>query len=59
MGLNRKIMTTAYQKGQKVLTPDGEGIIEEIQGDTIVVKLNNSELKTYHPDQLSDDSDAG
>jgi hypothetical protein len=52
-------MTTTFQKGQKVITPDGEGIIEEIQNDAIIVKFANGELKTYSPDQLSDDSDAG
>ena len=56
---NQKIMTTTFQKGQKVITPDGEGIIEEIQNDAIIVKFANGELKTYSPDQLSDDSDAG
>ena len=52
-------MTTVFEKGQKVITPDGGGIIEDIQGDAIIVKLDNGELKTYGPDQLSDDSDAG
>ena len=52
-------MITAFQKGQKVLTPDGEGIIEEIQGEAIVVRLDNGELRTYHANQLCDDSAAG
>jgi len=56
---NQKIMTTVFQKGQKVITPDGGGLIEEIQANAIIVKLDNGELKTYRPDQLSDDSDAG
>jgi preprotein translocase subunit YajC len=58
-GANQKIMTTTFQKGQKVTTPDGGGIIEEIQADAIIVRLDNNELRTYHPEQLSDDSDAG
>lgn len=58
-GSNRNTMTTTFQKGQKVATPDGAGVIEEIQGDEIIVKLNSNELKTYHASQLSDDSDAG
>ena len=52
-------MTTVFQKGQKVITPDGGGLIEEIQANAIIVKLDNGELKTYRSDQLSDDSDAG
>jgi hypothetical protein len=57
--LKKQIMTTVFEKGQKVLTPDGGGIIEDIQGDAIIVKLDNGQLKTYGLDQLSDDSDAG
>lgn len=57
--VNQNAMTTTFQKAQKVLTPDGEGIIEEIQADAIIVRLDNGEIKTYHPNDLSDDSAAG
>jgi hypothetical protein len=52
-------MNTNFQKGQKVLTPDGQGLIEEIIGEKITVKLNSGELRTYTADQLEDDSDQG
>lgn len=52
-------MNTNFQKGQKVLTPDGLGLIEEIIGDKITVKLNAGELTTYSADEIEDDSDQG
>ncbi|GAA4099218.1 hypothetical protein [Mucilaginibacter panaciglaebae] len=52
-------MNTNFQKGQKVLTPDGEGLIEDIIGDKIMVKLNSGQLTTYLSDQIEDDSDQG
>jgi preprotein translocase subunit YajC len=52
-------MNVNLTKGQKVITPDGEGVVEEIMAEKITVKLNDGPLNTYHPDQLEDDSDAG
>ena len=52
-------MNTNLQKGQKVLTPDGQGLVEEIIGDKITVKLYTGELTTYPADQIEDDSDQG
>jgi preprotein translocase subunit YajC len=52
-------MNANLKKGQKVITPDGEGIVEEIIAEKVTVKLSNSQLKTYDSDQLEDDSDAG
>ena len=52
-------MNINFQKGQKVLTPDGEGLIEEIIGDNVRVKLNSGEIKSYSPDQLEDNADQG
>jgi hypothetical protein len=52
-------MNTAFQKGQKVLTPEGEGLIEEIIGEDIIVKLNSGDEKSFSEDQIEDDSDQG
>jgi preprotein translocase subunit YajC len=52
-------MNANLKKGQKVITPDGEGIVEEIIAEKITVKLSNGQLKTYNSGQLEDDSDAG
>lgn len=52
-------MRTAFQKGQKVLTPEGEGVVEEIIGDEVKVKLSSGGVKIFSPDQLVDDSDQG
>jgi len=52
-------MGTNLQPGQKVLTPDGNRLIERINGEQVTVKLNEGELKVYHPNQLEDDAAAG
>jgi hypothetical protein len=52
-------MSIAFQKSQKVITPDGEGLIEDILGEQIIVKLNSGETSTYTADQLEDDADQG
>lgn len=52
-------MQTAFQKGQKVLTPEGEGLIEEVNGDDIQVKLDSGNIKTFTSAELEDDSDQG
>jgi len=53
-------MNTAFQKGQKVLTPEGEGLIEEIIGEDIQVKLNDSgDIKSFRDEQVEDNSDQG
>ena len=53
-------MNTNLQVGQKVLTPDGEGTIEQINGEMITVKLDSSQkLKIYYANQLADNSSAG
>jgi lipopolysaccharide export system protein LptA len=51
--------STAYVKGQKVLTPSGEGFVENIEGDEITVKLQTGESQTFADSDLEDDSDAG
>lgn len=52
-------METAFQKGQKVLTPEGEGLIIEVIGEDIIVKLNSGDEKSFVEDQIEDDSDQG
>jgi len=52
-------MSTYLQKGQKVVTPDGPGLVEEVYGEKVAVKLENGELKEYSEKDIMDDSDAG
>lgn len=52
-------MNTALQKGQKVISPDGTGLIEEINGEEIRLKLENGDVKTYSSSELEDDSAGG
>lgn len=51
-----------YEKGDKVITKDGEGVVDKDQvtkDGQIEVKLNSGETNTYAPADVSDDSDAG
>lgn len=51
-----------YEKGEKVITKDGEGVVnkeQERKEDDIEVKLNTGEVNTYASADVSDDSDAG
>jgi preprotein translocase subunit YajC len=52
-------METSLQKGQKVLTPDGGGLIDEIIGEDVTVKLDTGATKTYNQEDVTDDSDQG
>lgn len=53
-------MNTNLQVGQKVLTPDGEGTIEQINGEMVTVKLDNGQkVKVYYANQVEDNSNAG
>ncbi len=52
-------MNTNLQVGQRVLTPDGEGTVERINGEMITVKLDSGQTKIYYADQVEDDSSAG
>jgi len=52
-------MYTHLHIGQKVLTPDGEGTVEQINGEMITVKLDSGQIKIYYADQVLDDSSAG
>lgn len=48
-----------FLKGQRVISPDGEGEVLDAIGDKIVVKLDNGQTETFPADQLQDDSNAG
>jgi formylmethanofuran dehydrogenase subunit D len=50
---------TAYVKGQKVLTPSGEGFVEKVEGDEVSVKLESGEIQVFAESDLEDNSDAG
>jgi len=48
-----------FLKGQRVISPDGEGEVTDAIGDNITVKLDNGEIATYPSDELEDNSSAG
>lgn len=48
-----------FLKGQRVITPDGEGEVTDALGDKITVKLDNGSSETYASGDLQDNSDAG
>lgn len=52
-------MSTYLQKGQKVVTPDGPGLIEEVYGEKVSVKLDYGDVKEYQNWEITDDSAAG
>jgi hypothetical protein len=52
-------MSTLFQKGQKVITPDGEALVEDILGDQVTVKFDSGQTWTYSADDLEDNSDQG
>ena len=48
-----------FLKGQRVITPDGKGEVTDATADEIVVKLDDGRTRTFHADNLTDDSNAG
>lgn len=50
---------TAYVKGQKVITPSGNGFVEKVEGDKVSVKLESGDIEIFTESDLEDDSDAG
>jgi len=48
-----------FLKGQRVISPQGEGEVIDAIGDKIVVKLDNGATQTFLSDDLQDDSNAG
>ena len=53
-------MNTNLQIGQKVVTPDGQGTVEQINGEMVTVKLDNGQkIKVYYANEVEDNSNAG
>ena len=48
-----------FLKGQRVITPEGEGEVVDAIGDKIVVKLDSGETETFPSDELQDNNSAG
>lgn len=48
-----------FLKGQRVITPEGEGEVVDAIGDNIVVKLDNGQTQTFPSDDLQDNNSAG
>lgn len=48
-----------FQKGQRVITPEGEGEVVDAIGDNIMVKLDSGETETFPSDELRDNNSAG
>jgi hypothetical protein len=48
-----------FLKGQRVITPAGEGEVVDAIGDKIVVKLDTGSTETYPSDNIQDNSSAG
>lgn len=48
-----------FLKGQRVISPKGEGEVVDAIGDKIVVKLDNGETETFASDELEDNNSAG
>lgn len=48
-----------FLKGQRVITPEGEGEVVDVIADKIVVKLDKGPTQTFPSADLTDDNDAG
>jgi hypothetical protein len=48
-----------FLKGQRVITPEGEGEVTDAIGDNIEVKLDSGETQTFPSDDLQDNNSAG
>lgn len=48
-----------FLKGQRVITPEGEGEVTDAVGDQIQVKLDNGTDYSFPSDKLQDNSSAG
>lgn len=46
-------------KGQRVLSPEGEGEVVDAIGDKIVVKLDSGTTQTFTSAELEDNNSAG
>jgi hypothetical protein len=48
-----------FLKGQRVISPEGEGEVVNAVGDEIEVKLDNGQTKTFPSEDLTDNNSAG
>jgi hypothetical protein len=48
-----------FLKGQRVITPKGEGEVADAIGDKIVVKLDDGSTQTFSSDDVSHNNSAG
>jgi hypothetical protein len=48
-----------FLKGQRVISPKGEGEVVDSIGNKITVKLDNGETEVFPSDELEDNSSAG
>jgi hypothetical protein len=48
-----------FLKGQRVITPEGEGEVVDAIGDKIMVKLDTGSTETFRSDDITDNNDAG
>jgi hypothetical protein len=48
-----------FLKGQRVISPAGEGEVVDAIGDKIVVKLDKGEMQTFPSGELTDNNNAG
>ena len=48
-----------FLKGQRVISPQGEGEVIDAIGDKIVVKLDNGKTGTFPSGDLQDNNSAG
>lgn len=48
-----------FLKGQRVVTPKGEGEVVDAVGDKIVVKLDNGKTEDFASGDLQDNNSAG
>lgn len=48
-----------FLKGQRVITPRGEGEVVDATGDDIVVKLDKGGTETFPSGELQDNNSAG
>lgn len=48
-----------FLKGQRVLTPQGEGEVADTIGDKVIVKLDNGHTETFSSDDVHDNNSAG
>jgi hypothetical protein len=48
-----------FLKGQRVITPEGEGEVIDASGDKVLVKLDNGRTETFSSEDMQDNTNAG